>query len=95
MPPHVIAPPPPSTACAEQICGQVQVSEVVATAYIPFVPFDTKRLLFVNAVEVARPFQVRVRLVVKSPPPPNGKLVVIETALDAGVNPKRDDDATW
>ena len=45
--------------------------------------------------EVAIPFQVRVRLVVKSPPPPNGKLVVIETALDAGVNPKRDDDATW
>ena len=69
----------------EPVSGDGRVTEEVATAYIPFVPFDTKRLPFVNAVEVERPFHVSVRDVVRSPPPPNGKFVVMDTAFDAGV----------
>ena len=44
MPPNVIAPPPPRTVCAEQICGQVHVSDEVATPYTPAAPLETRRL---------------------------------------------------
>ena len=78
----------------EPVSGEGSVTDEVDTAYIPFVPLETKRLPLENDEVVASPFQESVRDVVKSPPPPNGKLVVIDTALLAGVNPNSEEDAT-
>ena len=42
-------------AVKEPVKGAARVGEDVPTAYIPFVPLETKRLPLVNEVEVARP----------------------------------------
>ena len=47
------------------------------------------------AVLVERPLKVRVRFPVRSPPPERGNVVLMVVALDAGVNPKREEEATW
>jgi len=58
---------------------------VVATFANVFGPEKYARFPWTAAVEVERPFHVSVRDVVRSPPPPNGKFVVMDTAFDAGV----------
>ena len=46
---------PEPMAVKEPVKGAASVGEDVPTAYMPLVPFETKRLPFENVVEVARP----------------------------------------
>ena len=47
-------------AVKEPVKGAASVGEDVPTAYIPFVPLETKRLPLVNEEEVARPLHEMV-----------------------------------